>query len=54
MSTYIRHSRIEPIAMSDESTVVAEFTPQTSRETAYQSEAQLEKKVYQTVGSTGL
>jgi len=44
MSTYIRHSRIEPIAMSGESTVVAEFVPRTSRETAYQSEARLEKK----------
>ena len=35
--------RIEPIALSDESTVVAEFTPSETRESAYQSEAALEK-----------
>lgn len=35
--------RIEPIALSDESTVVAEFLPDEVRETAYQSEAGLEK-----------
>lgn len=33
----------EPIAMSSESTVVAEYVPDTKRETAYQSEAELEK-----------
>jgi len=35
--------RIEPIAVSDESTVVAEFLPDEARETAYQSEAEMEK-----------
>jgi type I restriction enzyme R subunit len=36
--------RIEPIALSDESTVVAEFTPAPAlRETSYQSEAALEQ-----------
>jgi len=35
--------RIEPIALSNESTVVAEFLPDRVRETAYQSEAELEK-----------
>ena len=34
--------RYEPIAVSDESTVVAEFMPDTSQESAYQSEAALE------------
>jgi type I restriction enzyme R subunit len=34
--------RIEPIALSDESTVVAEFSPDRVRETGYQSEAALE------------
>ncbi len=35
--------RIEPLALSNESTVVAEFLPDRVRETAYQSEAELEK-----------
>ncbi len=35
--------RIEPIALSNESTVVAEFLPDAVRETAYQSEAELEQ-----------
>ena len=35
--------RIEPIALSNESTVVAEFLPDMVRETAYQSETELEK-----------
>ncbi len=35
--------RIEPIALSNESTVVAEFLPDAVRETAYQSEAELER-----------
>jgi type I restriction enzyme R subunit len=35
--------RIEPIALSSESTVVAEFRSSESRETTYQSEASLEK-----------
>ena len=38
-----RPYRYEPIALSDESTVVAEFLPDMVRETAYQSEAELEK-----------
>jgi type I restriction enzyme, R subunit len=32
----------EPISISDESTVVAEFVPDPSNESAYQSEAELE------------
>jgi len=36
-------SRYEPIAVSAESTVVAEFVPDASRETSYQSEADLER-----------
>jgi type I restriction enzyme R subunit len=36
-------SRYEPIAVSDESTVVAEFVSDTTRDAAYQSEAQLER-----------
>ncbi|MCY4000110.1 MAG: type I restriction endonuclease subunit R [Bacteroidetes bacterium] len=43
MSTQIRAPRIEPIAMSSESTVVAEFVPHKSRNTAHQSEAELER-----------
>jgi type I restriction enzyme R subunit len=35
--------RYAPIAFSDESTVVAEFVAEAVRETAYQSEAELEK-----------
>jgi type I restriction enzyme R subunit len=35
--------RYEPIALTEESTVVAEFTPGVARETAYQSEADLER-----------
>src|SRR5438045_210543 len=34
--------RYEPIAVGDQSTVVAEFVSDASRETAYQSEAELE------------
>lgn len=36
-------SRYEPIALSSESTVVAEFQPDAAHETGYQSEAELEK-----------
>ncbi len=39
--------RIEPIALSNESTVVAEFLFEGVRETAYQSEAELEKTFIQ-------
>ena len=39
--------RIEPIALSNESTVVAEFLFEGVRETAYQSEAELEKAFIQ-------
>jgi len=35
--------RYEPIALSEESTVVAEFVPEVVRETAYESEADLER-----------
>jgi type I restriction enzyme, R subunit len=37
--------RYEPIALSDESTVVAEFVPDVVHETAYQSEADLERSL---------
>jgi type I restriction enzyme R subunit len=37
-------THFEPIAMSSESTVVAEFVPATSTEAAYQSEADLERE----------
>jgi type I restriction enzyme R subunit len=36
--------RYEPIALTDESTVVAEFTPSALHEAAYQSEAELERR----------
>ena len=39
------NSRFEPIAVSDQSTVVAEFEPSEVRETAYQSEAALEAEM---------
>ena len=35
--------RYEPIAVSSESTVVAEFIPDPSQESGYQSEADLER-----------
>jgi len=38
-------TRYEPIAVSSESTVVAEFVPDTAVETAYQSEADLEREL---------
>lgn len=44
MSDTIKSSDFRPIARSSESTVVAEFQPDKVRETAYQSEAQLEKE----------
>lgn len=37
--------RYEPIAVSDQSTVVAEFTPDDTKETGYQSEADLERSL---------
>jgi len=43
MSEDLKPFRYEPIALSNESTVVAEFLPDRVRETAYQSEAELEK-----------
>jgi type I restriction enzyme R subunit len=39
-----RATRYEPIAVSSESTVVAEFVPDAATETAYQSEADLERE----------
>ncbi len=47
MSEDLTQHRIEPIALSNESTVVAEFLPDRVRETAYQSEAELEKAFIQ-------
>ncbi|MCY4159677.1 MAG: type I restriction endonuclease subunit R, partial [Bacteroidetes bacterium] len=44
MSKKQSSSHFEPIAISGESTVVAEFLPDGARETAYQSEAELERK----------
>ncbi len=44
MSKKSTPSHFEPIALSGESTVVAEFLPDKDRETAYQSEAELEEK----------
>ncbi|MCY4137099.1 MAG: type I restriction endonuclease, partial [Rhodobacteraceae bacterium] len=38
------HPSYEPIALSDESTVVAEYLPETDTETSYQSEAELERE----------
>ena len=35
-------TRYEPVAVSAESTVVAEFTPESTSSSAYQSEAELE------------
>lgn len=45
MSEDLKSCRYEPIALSNESTVVAEFLPEFLgvREAAYQSEAELEK-----------
>jgi type I restriction enzyme, R subunit len=43
MSEDLKPSRYELIALSNESTVVAEFEPDGIRDTAYQSEAELEK-----------
>ncbi|MDE0554106.1 MAG: type I restriction endonuclease subunit R, partial [Candidatus Poribacteria bacterium] len=44
MSNKRTPTHYEPIALSGESTVVAEFLPDGVRETAYQSEAELERK----------
>ena len=43
MSEEFAHYNIEPIVLSDESTVVAEFTSSEVREEAYQSEDMLER-----------
>ena len=43
MSDESKPLRYDPIALSDESTVVAEFTPEKGRESSYQSETQLER-----------
>ena len=51
MSDKIKSSDFRPIALSSESTVVAEFEPSKARETAYQSEAELEKKFIQQLES---
>jgi type I restriction enzyme R subunit len=49
MSEDLKPYRYEPIALSNESTVVAEFLPEFPgiREAAYQSEAELEKAFIQ-------
>ena len=43
MNDELKPARYEPIALSSESTVVAEFVPDGVRETSYQSEAELER-----------
>lgn len=43
MSEDLTSNRYEPIALSNESTVVAEFLPDGVRRPPYQSEAELEK-----------
>ena len=43
--TDVRTTRYDPIAMSAESTVVAEYVPEAVEETAYQSEAALEREL---------
>ena len=46
MSEDLKPHRYEPIALSSESTVVAEFIPESGeREAAYQSEAELEREL---------
>ncbi len=49
MSADLKPYRVEPIALSNESTVVAEFQPDSlsAREATYQSEAELEKTFIQ-------
>ena len=47
-------SRYEPIAVSDESTVVAEFVPEPSSATAYQSEADLEAEFIKLLQGAGV
>ncbi len=42
----MRPPHIEPIALSQQSTVVAEYQPHKRHDTTYQSEAQLEKKFW--------
>lgn len=51
MSDKVKSSDFRPIALSSESTVVAEFEPSKARETAYQSEAELEKRFIQQLES---
>ena len=49
--TDAKASRYEPIAASDESTVVAEFLMEDATETAYQSEAELEHQFINLLGT---
>ena len=51
MSKKLRSPSFEPIALSGKSTVVAEFQPDGTRETAYQSEAELERRFIQQLKS---
>ena len=51
MSDKVESCEFRPIALSSESTVVAEFQPDRARETAYQSEAELEKRFIQQLES---
>ena len=51
MSPPTKPVRIEPIAFLSESTVVTEYEPDHTRQTAYQSEAELEKQFIQQLQS---
>ena len=51
MSQNLRPRHFEPVALSSESTVVAEFEREKVRETSYQSEAELEKRFIQQLES---
>ena len=51
MSNHPGSSHFEPIALSGKSTVVAEFQPDKARETAYQSETELERRFIQQLES---
>ena len=51
MSSKVKPSDFRPIALSGESTVVAEFQSERTRETAYQSEADLERRFIQQLES---
>ena len=53
MSAPSKTRRIEPVALSSESTIVAEFEPDQKRQTAYQSEAELESTFIEQLQAQG-